>query len=224
MQKVTFVRHGQASYGSDNYDKLSEVGHTQTRLLGEHFKQIGYQFDAIYTGKMVRHHETADQILRGMNMPVEYHQMSNFNEFDFEAVVAAYLSFSGDTLPPKDAPRTDFYRILKQAMLAWSNQQLANVPESWLAFQQRVVTGVEQAVSDNPDARHILIATSGGAIAMLKGHVLELSVEKLVDMNLQIRNASYHQYLVGSSQMLETSFNQIGHLELQPNKSLLTYS
>ena len=44
MQKITFVRHGQASYGSDNYDKLSELGHKQTRLLGEYFKKINYQF------------------------------------------------------------------------------------------------------------------------------------------------------------------------------------
>lgn len=224
MQKVTFVRHGQASYGSDNYDKLSEVGHKQTLLLGEHFKQIGYQFDAIYTGKMVRHHETAEQILRGMDVSPEYQQLAHFDEFDFEAVISAYLAFSGNRLPPKEAPRTDFYRILKQAMLVWSNNQLADVPESWLTFQQRVVTGVQQALKDNPDARHILIATSGGAIAMLKGHVLGLSVDKLVDMNLQIRNASYHQYLASRKQMLETSFNQIGHLELQTDQSLLTYS
>jgi broad specificity phosphatase PhoE len=224
MQKITFVRHGQASYGSDNYDQLSDLGHQQARILGEYFKKIDYKFDAIYTGNMVRHHETAEQILRGMEQPTEYHQLCNFDEFDFEAVVAAYLAYSGDTLPPKEAPRSDFYRLLKQAMLAWSNNKLHHLPESWAAFQQRVVLGVEQAISQHPNADHILVATSGGAIAMLKGHVLGLSVDKLVDMNLQIRNASFHQYLVSPGHMLETSFNQIGHLELQGNQALLTYS
>jgi hypothetical protein len=51
-----------------------------------------------------------------------------------------------------------------------------------------------------------------------------LSVDKLIDTNLQIRNASYHQYLVSSSQLFETSFNQIPHLELEGNTSLFTYS
>ncbi len=87
-----------------------------------------------------------------------------------------------------------------------------------------MVAGVKHAITQHPNAQHILVATSGGAIAMLKGHVLGLSVDKLVDMNLQIRNASFHQYLVSPSHMLETSFNQIGHLELQANKALLTYS
>jgi broad specificity phosphatase PhoE len=224
MQKITFVRHGQASYGTDNYDQLSELGHQQSRLLGEYFKQIDYQFDAIYTGNMVRHHETAEQILSGMQKDSEYHQLSNFDEFDFEAVVGAYLAFSGETLPPKEAPRSDFYRLLKQAMIAWSNNQLSDLPETWQAFQLRVVSGVEYTIKQHPDARHILVATSGGAIAMLKGHVLGLSVDKLVDMNLQIRNASFHQYLVSPSHMLETSFNQVSHLELQANRALLTYS
>ena len=224
MQKITFVRHGQASYGSDNYDKLSELGHKQTRLLGEYFKKINYQFDAIYTGNMIRHHETAEQILNGMDVSTHFNQIPNFDEFDFEAVVAAYLAFSGETLPCKDAPRSDFYRLLKQAMLAWSNNQLLHLPETWQAFQHRVVAGVKHAITQHPNAQHILVATSGGAIAMLKGHVLGLSVDKLVDMNLQIRNASFHQYLVSPSHMFETSFNQIGHLELQANKALLTYS
>lgn len=59
---------------------------------------------------------------------------------------------------------------------------------------------------------------------MLKGHTLGLSVDKLVDTNLQIRNASYHQYLVSSAQIFETSFNQIPHLELAGNTALFTYS
>jgi broad specificity phosphatase PhoE len=98
------------------------------------------------------------------------------------------------------------------------------LPETWQEFQQRVVDGITQITQQSSDAKHILIATSGGAIAMLKGYTLELSVDKLIDTNLQIRNASYHQYLVSSSQLFETSFNQIPHLELEGNTSLFTYS
>ena len=66
MQKITLVRHGQASYGTDNYDQLSPLGHEQAQILGRYFHQIGTQFDAVYTGNMVRHHETAQQILANM--------------------------------------------------------------------------------------------------------------------------------------------------------------
>lgn len=224
MQKITLVRHGQASYGTDNYDKLSPLGHEQSALLGTYFKQIGYQFDAVLTGKMVRHHETAQQILTAMGSEQTYKQHSGFDEFDFEAVVNAYLQANPNAKPQPDSPRSEFYRLLKNAMIAWSNNQLGSLPETWMDFQQRVVDGVEDAIAQYPEAEHLLVATSGGAIAMLKGHTLGLTASKLVDMNLQIRNASFHQYLVKPRTYLETSFNQIAHLELANTPHLLTYS
>jgi broad specificity phosphatase PhoE len=65
MSEVYFVRHGQASFGSDNYDQLSEKGHLQARLLGEYFASQQMQFDHILTGDMVRHRETAEGICAG---------------------------------------------------------------------------------------------------------------------------------------------------------------
>jgi broad specificity phosphatase PhoE len=225
MQKITLVRHGQASYGTDNYDQLSPLGHEQAQILGRYFHQIGTQFDAVYTGNMVRHHETAQQILANMpNQTKAFTQLAHFNEFDFEAVITSYLSYANTSMPSSSAPRAEFYRLLKNAMIAWSREQLLGLPETWQEFQQRVVDGITQITQQSSDAKHILIATSGGAIAMLKGYTLELSVDKLIDTNLQIRNASYHQYLVSSSQLFETSFNQIPHLELEGNTSLFTYS
>ena len=38
MSELHLVRHAQASFGSDNYDQLSDLGHRQSRLLGGHFK------------------------------------------------------------------------------------------------------------------------------------------------------------------------------------------
>ena len=42
MAEIYFVRHGQASFGAEDYDKLSLVGHRQTELLGSRFKEIGF--------------------------------------------------------------------------------------------------------------------------------------------------------------------------------------
>ena len=35
------MRHGQASFGQDNYDRLSELGQAQARLTGEHLAGLG---------------------------------------------------------------------------------------------------------------------------------------------------------------------------------------
>ena len=68
MSEVYFVRHGQASFGSDNYDQLSPKGHQQARMLGEYFATQQLQFDHILTGDMVRHRETAEGICAGMGI------------------------------------------------------------------------------------------------------------------------------------------------------------
>ena len=37
MSVLLLVRHGQASWGSADYDVLSDRGHEQSRLLGRHW-------------------------------------------------------------------------------------------------------------------------------------------------------------------------------------------
>ena len=58
MAQFYLVRHGQASFGSDNYDQLSPLGHQQARWLGEYFAERDMQFDGLITGDLVRHQET----------------------------------------------------------------------------------------------------------------------------------------------------------------------
>ncbi|HAD08992.1 MAG TPA: histidine phosphatase, partial [Porticoccaceae bacterium] len=58
MSEIYFVRHGQASLGAKNYDKLSDLGWQQARWLGEHFRDQDLNFDRIVVGDMRRHRET----------------------------------------------------------------------------------------------------------------------------------------------------------------------
>ena len=39
------IRHGQASFGADDYDVLSPVGVRQSQALGEHLAQLGVRLD-----------------------------------------------------------------------------------------------------------------------------------------------------------------------------------
>ena len=51
-------RHGQASFGQDNYDQLSPTGYRQARLVAEHLRDLGITFDAVYTGALARQKQT----------------------------------------------------------------------------------------------------------------------------------------------------------------------
>ena len=52
--RLLLIRHGQASFGASDYDRLSPLGQRQSRLLGEYFRRIGYTPAAWYCGSLRR--------------------------------------------------------------------------------------------------------------------------------------------------------------------------
>src|ERR1700691_6585648 len=59
------VRHGQAAFGTDHYDRLTDTGFAQARLLGGYFARRQIRFDAVLTGTLRRQTETAQGIFEG---------------------------------------------------------------------------------------------------------------------------------------------------------------
>ena len=55
MGTLYLVRHGQASFGADDYDQLSALGRQQAVRLGEYWRGKGQHFDAVITGTLRRH-------------------------------------------------------------------------------------------------------------------------------------------------------------------------
>ena len=88
MGTLYLVRHGQASFGADDYDKLSDLGHRQSVRLGEYFAQKGVHFDAVLAGTLRRHLETLAGIRKGMQHEGEHLPWEGLNEYDSEAVIA----------------------------------------------------------------------------------------------------------------------------------------
>ena len=62
MSTIYMIRHGQASFGKKDYDRLSDLGRRQARLLADHFARLGVRFHRIYTGTLRRHLETAEAL------------------------------------------------------------------------------------------------------------------------------------------------------------------
>jgi len=60
MGAIHLVRHGQASFGTGDYDRLSELGHEQARLAGEDMAARGLRPDVVIHGGMRRQRETAE--------------------------------------------------------------------------------------------------------------------------------------------------------------------
>ncbi|HEY2976396.1 MAG TPA: phosphoglycerate mutase family protein, partial [Burkholderiaceae bacterium] len=89
MGTLYLVRHGQASFGTDDYDRLSDLGTRQCERLGQYFRDRNVRFDGVITGTLKRHVQSFEAIARGLQVEHEPLAMSGLNEYDSEAVVRA---------------------------------------------------------------------------------------------------------------------------------------
>mgnify|MGYP003339533863 FL=1 len=64
MSTLYLVRHGQASFGTPDYDRLSETGVRQVELLRQHLQALDDLPHAVYSGSLKRQRHTA-RILAG---------------------------------------------------------------------------------------------------------------------------------------------------------------
>jgi broad specificity phosphatase PhoE len=225
VSEFYLVRHGQASFGAKNYDKLSELGHQQARWLGEHFTTRGITFSQAFMGDMVRHRETTEGILEGLNDPPAVTVDTGFNEFNFKNIGNSYLALNPQSSLPEDPKPADFYRLLKLAMRAWSQNLLPEetLDESWQDFKNRVLRALNAVCEQNND-KPILIVSSGGAISMLMSLVLGLDAKQVIELNMQVRNTSISHFFFNKSNIRLSSFNNIPHLDRLDRLDSITFS
>ena len=225
MSELFLVRHAQASFGTDDYDRLSELGHRQSRWLGEHFRDRQLLFDRVICGDMVRHRETAEGISRGMGLATpELRIDTDWDEFDFEAIVRAYLSQTPDEVPAKGASPRVFSRVLRNALTAWAEERLETPPpERWAHFDNRVRNGLVALTGERGAHGRVLLVSSGGAISMALRQVLEAPASAMIHMNLQMRNASFSHLFFGSQGVHFSGFNHVPHLDQPDRAGTVTY-
>lgn len=222
MGTLYLVRHGQASFGSHDYDRLSELGHRQCRALGEHFKSMGTRFDAVLTGTLRRHRETYEGIAEGLGQTLAPEIMPGLDEYDPEAVVRAV--HTGEIAPPTtpEAVRQHF-RLLREGLIAWMQGRSAPVGlPSHADFTAGVATALARSRAQ-PDA-DLLVVSSGGPISVAVGLVLGLGPEAVVDLNLRIRNSAVTELVASPKRHSLLSFNTLPHLHQPGLADWVTYA
>jgi len=225
MSELYLVRHAQASFGDDNYDRLSALGHQQSQWLGEYFKSRGVDFDQVICGDMVRHHETAEGIARGMGLNSNrLLTHSQWNEFDFERLVEVYLAARPGEAPPDEAPRSAWFQVLRKALLAWSEDRLeGELKETWTDFEQRVEQALSLATSRSERNSKVLVVSSGGPISMAIRHILQAPAPTMIRMNLQTRNSSFSHLFFNERSIELSGFNHVPHLDHPDRSDAVTY-
>lgn len=231
MTQLILIRHGQASFGQRNYDKLSERGHQQARIAGKALNDQGLTFDALISGDMARQKATAEEAAAQMQSPPELQTRPEFNEYSAESLFAAYmpsvLAENPDLAAKNKALFTD-PRLFQTTLAIITRKWLADEPhtinslESWPQFCARVRNGLAAIHRDFGRDARIGVFTSGGPIAVAVGSAQEVTDDMIIQINWGVFNASLHEFQSNKSGWRLTGFNNISHLRQVEEPGIVT--
>ncbi len=222
MGTLYLVRHGQASFGAADYDRLSELGQRQSVRLGDYFRQKGLSFDAVLTGTLRRHLQTYSAIQEGGGFALEAQAWPGLNEFDSEAVIATVYPHK---LQKPDTPELyrHHFRLLRDGLTQWMNGVVSpkGMP-SYREFQAGVSTALDH-VRKNCEG-NVLLVSSGGPIATAIGHILGTTPETTIELNMRIRNSAITEFAFNPKRHSLVTFNTLPHLEHAEHASWITHA
>lgn len=224
MATLYLVRHGQASFAAENYDRLSPLGRQQSAWLGEYFAERGIVFSRAVCGTLERQRQTASDILDAMGAPLTAAEHSGWNEYSGEALYKAYLGDEWAQARAQGDVRA-VYRTIKAALADWSQDKLQGpLPETWNGFGERIAAALQSACADLPNDANVLAATSGGAIGRCIADLLQAPAQTAIELNLQFRNSGFCEIFFSPRSRRLVSFNCVPHLERGDRREAITYS
>ncbi len=235
MGSIYLIRHGQASFGADDYDVLSPVGIRQAEVLGAHLAQLGIRIDRSLSGDLRRQQHTAKAALNqlhnaGLQIPALEIDAA-FNEFDADAVIRALLP---GLLPEEPEAlhvlrnaaqnRAEFQRLFARLIGRWiSGEHDQPDLQSWQAFVEQVQGGLTRLLEQAESKQNIAVFTSGGTITALLHLITGVPADKAFELNWQIVNTSLSCLKFRGNQVSLASFNSHAHLQLLKAPELITF-
>lgn len=229
MATLYLVRHGQASFGADNYDQLSALGYRQSQRLGAYFAAHGLQFEAALRGSLARHAQTLEAIEQGMQdqglvapAPAQAQVWPQLNEYDSLAVLRAVYD---GPLEKADTPEKyrEHFRLLRKGLTAWSQGRVQ--PEGMPSYQD-FKAGIHEALAHVQ--RHyrgpVLLVSSGGPISLVIADLMGASPEAGIELNFRMRNSAVSELDYNPKRHTVVSFNTLPHLASPEGAAMVTFT
>jgi broad specificity phosphatase PhoE len=218
------IRHGQASYGEADYDRLSPRGIEQARVVGRWAQRA--KLDALYTGPLRRQRQTAQyahEAAEGaLPAPQELAELAEYPALEMlQHMVPRLVAEDPKFAQLDDAPTP---RLLDQAfqtiLTKWSRDEWrADGLEQITAFVDRIRTGLDRVLRAASSGAHLACVTSAGPIGVAVGLVFATPAERMVRTSIVIRNASITELRFRSQgfdwqpdQLSLVTFNLTAHL------------
>ena len=226
MGTLYLVRHGQASFGAEDYDQLSPLGHQQSVRLGEYlrqrFEREGTQIDTVLMGSLRRHRQTWEGMAQGAGWSHTPAVWPGLNEYDSQALIE---TVHPEPLAKPDTPELyrHHFRLLRDAMKGWMEGRTA--PRGMPSYKD-FVGGIEAALDHvrQQCTGNALIVSSGGPIATAVGRVLGTPAETTIELNLRIRNTALTEFAFTPKRHMLLTYNTLPHLDSATHQDWVTFA
>jgi broad specificity phosphatase PhoE len=229
--ELVFVRHGQGSFFTGDYDQLTAHGEAQSAFLGDYWCRRKERFDAIYVGPRNRQQKTAvivGECFRKAGLPWPEPQMlEELDEFHFQDLIDILLPqvAAGDDQMQRQLERMQKAESREEALESFSPlfEKLIrgwiaghwNDPrvESWSSFADRVQLGLQRILDGcNGRSSRIAVFTSGGTISIVLQKALAIPDQKTLPLAWRLRNSAFCQVHWMEEAFYLSSFNETPHL------------
>ena len=234
MATIYLIRHGQASFGADDYDKLSELGCRQAQVLGEYLRDCSITFDAVYSGDLLRQRESAQLAVASQQGEVPHHIDPRFNEIRNDEQLEYLLPEAVKMHPEIRAlverglsSSKDYQKVIDAVFNYWVSPQCDEPGiQSWDDYSAGARQALLDVMRNEGGGKTVGIFTSGGTIATIVAQVLGLTGAQTYQFYEPIFNCSVSQLFYSGSKVSLSYFNDRSFLQVlgaQRDESLISY-
>jgi len=220
MASIYLIRHGQASFGAENYDELSSLGRRQAALTGEFLQRTGVRIDAVYAGTLQRQRDTAQLAMAAYDDAPELivdprlDEVRNDEHLEhlLPKVVAEQPEIQTIVDQGLDSSKR-FQKVIEAVFNYWVSPE-GNDPniQSWEDYSQGVRTMLDDIVHTQGRGRNTAVFTSGGTIATFTAMVLGLPGSATYQFYEPVFNCSITQIFYSSTKTPLSYYNDCSFL------------
>ena len=227
MGRIVLIRHGQASFGAEDYDVLSDIGQAQSSAIGRFVAARARSFDRIQAGPRRRQRDTAELMAAaaakdGFSLPAieTAAALDEFPAFELgshclptlmttDPEIGEALSGTGLALGSPG-----FSKALVRLYRLWAMGEVdTGELETFAAFKKRAGDHLFALGDEMASGDVVVQVTSGGVIAVAILLCLGAPDARFVDVAWNTRNASITELRCRPGELTLLSFNGTDHLD-----------
>ena len=226
MPTVLLIRHAQASFGSADYDVLSDRGHAQVEALHRALDRRGIVAERAVSGGMRRQRDTGAPWAQRSSGAIAVDE--RWNEYSADDVLSHHSTAATrlDRRPTDTGPALssrDFQVVLDGALQQWVDAGSASpAAEAWPEFLARIHGALDDLAAGLGSGQTGFAFSSSGVIAALAASLIGVPERAFVPLNRVSVNASITKVIVGGRGKTLVSYNDHSHLE-EAGGDLVTY-